>query len=464
MHEKIRNYIYSNRQRLLSVLDELVAVKSVKGEPAPGAPFGRGPRAALDKMLGICRSAGFDTRIYYDVIGTADLCPEDDFPELGILCHLDVVPAEDQKGWNTDPFKMSEKDGVLYGRGVIDDKGPLAAAFIAMKCIKDLGLPLKKGVRLIFGTDEENGSEDLKMYLAKNRLPDNVFTPDASFPVINIEKGMMRSRFSGSYRGGSIIRFRGGSIPNAVPDYAECELTGISLPLIKQETNLDKSGATFNVIDEGNNKVIVECSGRSAHAATPESGINAVTALIAVLGRLPLAEGKQKDIITGLGKVFPAGETDGTNAGLKCTYDRSGALTLVFSIFNMENNKCGGTIDVRFPVCMTLKEVKNAEKTALAVAGCSFDGFTGDEPHITDENSDFVKKLLTAYERVEGVKGECIAVGGGTYVHNIKGGVAFGVERYGTDYNMHGANEFITTDELVKDALIFAEAIAEICL
>ncbi len=462
MHDRIKEYIYSNRERLLSVLDELVAVKSVKGEPAPGAPFGIGPRAALDKMLGICRNSGFDTRIYYDVVGTADLCPEDDFPELGILCHLDVVPAEDQKGWKTDPFKMSEKDGVLYGRGVIDDKGPLAAAFIAMKCIRDLGIPMKKGVRLIFGTDEENGSKDLELYTAKNRLPDHIFTPDAAFPVINIEKGMMRSTFSGSYRGGSIVRFRGGSIPNAVPDYAECELTGISLPLIKQETNLDKSGAAFTVIDTGES-VMIECSGRSAHASTPESGINAVTALIAVLGRLPLAEGKQKEIIKGLGKIFPFGETDGTNAGLKCTYDRSGALTLVFSIFNMENGRCGGTIDVRFPACMSLKEVENGEKTALAVAGCTFDGYMGDEPHVTDENSDFVKKLLAAYERVEGEKGECIAVGGNTYVHNIKGGVAFGVERGGTDYHMHGANEFITTDELLKDAHIFAEAIFEIC-
>ncbi|MCR4780889.1 MAG: Sapep family Mn(2+)-dependent dipeptidase [Ruminiclostridium sp.] len=462
MHEKIKEYIYSNRQRLLSVLDELVAVKSVKGEPAPGAPFGRGPRAALDKMLGICRSAGFDTKLYYDVIGTADLCPEDDFPELGILCHLDVVPAEGQTGWKTDPFKMSEKDGILYGRGVIDDKGPLAAAFIAMKCIKDLGIPLKKGVRLIFGTDEENGSQDLELYTAKNRLPDHIFTPDAAFPVINIEKGMMRSKFSGSYRGGSIIKFRGGSIPNAVPDYAECELSGISLPLIRQETNLDRSGAVFTVIDAGKS-VMIECSGRSAHASTPESGINAVTALIAVLNRLPLAEGKQKEIIKGLGSIFPFGETDGTNAGLKCTYDSSGALTLVFSIFNMENGKCGGTIDVRFPACMSLAEVENGEKTALAAAGCVFDGYMGDEPHVTDSSSDFVKKLLAAYERVEGTKGECIAVGGNTYVHNIKGGVAFGVERDGTDYNMHGANEYITIEELLKDAQIFAEAIAEIC-
>ena len=129
----------------------------------------------------------------------------------------------------------------------------------------------------------------------------------------------------------------------------------------------------------------------------------------------------------------------------------------------MENGSCSGCIDVRFPVCLTLSDVEKAERSALGSAGCQFDGFMGDEPHITDENSDFVRKLLAVYERCEVEKGRCIAIGGGTYVHNIPGGVAFGVERGDTDYHMHGANEYITADELLKDAVIFAEAIAEIC-
>lgn len=464
MHEKIKTYIRENRQRMLAVLEELVAVRSVKGEPAPGAPFGTGTRAALDKMVRICRNAGFDTKICYDVVGTADLLPEGcEFPSLGILCHLDVVPADGQLGWLTDPFKMCEKDGVLYGRGVIDDKGPLAAAFIAMKCIKDLGIPLKKGVRLIFGTDEENGSEDLEIYLAKDKLPENVFTPDASFPVINIEKGMMRSRFSGTYKGGSIISFHGGRIPNAVPDHAECVISGFSQERIEKLINLDTSGAEFTVSGYEIRDLKIECTGRSAHASTPEGGINAVTALIGLLSRLTLDSGRQSDIISGLARIFPCGETDGSSVGLRRSDEKSGDLTLVFSIFDMENGKCEGCIDVRFPVCSSLSEVENAEREALKTAHLTFDSYMGDEPHITDGNSEFVQTLLSVYERVEGKKGECVAIGGGTYVHNIEGGVAFGVERGDTDYHMHGANEFITVDELMKDALLFAETIAELC-
>ena len=464
MHEKIRNYIKENRQRMLAVLEELVAVRSVKEEPAPGAPFGTGPRAALDKMAGICRSAGFDTAVCCDAVGTADLLPEGCvFPSLGILCHLDVVPADGQEGWVTDPFRMHEKDGVLYGRGVIDDKGPLAAAFIAMKCVKDLGIPLKKGVRLLFGTDEENGSEDLEMYLSRYKLPENVFTPDASFPVINIEKGMMRSRYSAEYRGGSVVSFRGGSIPNAVPDRAECVITGFSRELIEKLIKQDKSGAKFTVSGYDIRDLKIECTGRPAHASTPENGINAVTALIGLLDKLTLDPGKQSDIISGLARIFPCGVTDGEPVGLKRSDEKSGALTLVPSILHIENGKCSGTIDVRFPACLSLAEVEQAERAALESAHCVFDGYMGDEPHITDGDSGFVRTLLSVYERVEGEKGECIAIGGGTYVHNVEGGVAFGVERGDTDYHMHGANEFITADELLKDALLFAEAIVEIC-
>ncbi len=86
-----------------------------------------------------------------------------------------------------------------------------------------------------------------------------------------------------------------------------------------------------------------------------------------------------------------------------------------------------------------------------------------EEPHVVPEDSEFVKQLLAVYERVEGERGQCIAIGGGTYVHNIEGGVAFGAERGNTDYHMHGANEFITADELLKDAILFAHAIIEVC-
>ena len=184
MKQKITEFIYSHREELINTVKELVEIPSVKGTAAQGAPFGADPRRALDKMLEICAQHGFETACHDDVMGTADYDPSGDIG-LGILCHLDVVPAE-PLNWSYPPFKLTRRDGKLFGRGVIDDKGPCSAALYALYCVKELGFPLKKGVRLLFGTDEENGSNDLEIYCRSHELPPMVFTPDGSFPLSNI--------------------------------------------------------------------------------------------------------------------------------------------------------------------------------------------------------------------------------------------------------------------------------------
>ncbi len=460
MHDKIREYVYSKKGEIVSALRELVEIPSVKGEPEEDAPFGKEPKRALFKMMELCKNAGLSTKLCENVVGSADYSPDGEVG-LGILCHLDVVPVE-ESAWSTPPFSLTEKEGLLYGRGAIDDKGPAVAALFAVKCVMELGIPLKRVVRIIFGTDEENGSEDLKIYKSREELPEAVFTPDGSFPVINIEKGMMRSRFGGEIDGGSITELVGGKIPNAVSDSAYAVVEGIAEETVKNAISTQKSKAAFEVT-AGEVSVTIRCTGKSAHASTPEGGINAVTALISLLNRLPLAEGKQRDILKGLEEIFPYGETDGEHMGLKCSDKESGALTCLFSVFKMDKSHCEGMVDVRFPVCTNLSWVEKNERAAFNKACCEFKGYMGDEPHIVSENSDFVKALLEVYEMVEGEKGHCIAIGGGTYVHNIDGGVAFGVERGDTDYHMHGADEFITVDELLRDTVLFAETIARIC-
>lgn len=449
---EIREYIQSQKDEILRVLGELVEIPSVMGEPTENAPFGVEPKRALLKMCEICEKIGFSVTNYENAIGFAQY---GETADLGILCHLDVVPA-DGKGWETNPFSLVNKDGILYGRGVIDDKGPAVAALFALKCVKELGFPLKKGVRLIFGTNEENGSLDLDIYQKHDKFPPMVFTPDAGFPVINIEKGMARSRFKGKFLGGALKSFHGGKIPNAVPDSAFCELCGISRDNVEQAIASDKTGAAFKITQNGG-VITISCEGKPAHASTPESGVNAVTALISLLNKII-----DNQTLAGLEQLFPFGETDGASCSLKSS-DEHGALTAVFSIFDYDENGCSGTVDVRFPCCKNLAFVVETERAAFGKIGLEFDGYMGDEPHIVPEHSDFIKTLLSVYEKIEGERGFCRAIGGGTYVHNIEGGVAFGAERGDTDYHMHGDNEFITPDELLRDVELFAEAIREIC-
>lgn len=138
-------------------------------------------------------------------------------------------------------------------------------------------------------------------------------------------------------------------------------------------------------------------------------------------------------------------------------------MTCVLSILYTENKRLHGGIDIRFPLNHRFSTISSIICGKLEAAGFRIDSYNGSEPHCTDENSEFVQSLLRVYERVTGDKGRCIAIGGGTYVHEIEGGVAFGAEFPNEDGNMHSADEFITVENLLKNAEIMAEAIIEIC-
>lgn len=416
---KIREYLEAHKNDMINFLGELIAVRSVQGAPENNAPFGSEPAKALEIMLSKCSEYGFAVENVDNYAGSADLNSLK--PELAILSHLDVVP--EGTGWSSDPYVMryDEASDKLIGRGTCDDKGPAVAALFAAKAVKDLGIPLKKGVRLIFGTNEETGSADLAYYKSKRTLPPMVFTPDGEYPVINAEKGIIHVHFSAEYCG---IPVHGGTVINAVP--AVCS---------------DDS---------------CDYKGRSAHASTPEKGENAVTKFLSIQGNL-------HPLLDNLSCLFPHGELDGKSCGLGFEDEISGKMTCVLSMLNSDNGRLCGAVDIRFPIDRTNAEISGIICEKLKNAGFEIDSCKGIEPHFTDGNSEFVQSLLRVYERVTGDKGRCIAIGGGTYVHEIEGGVAFGAEFPGEDGNMHSADEFITVENLLKNAEIMAEAIVELC-
>lgn len=426
---EIRKYLESHKDEMLGLLSELVAIPSVQGEALEGKPFGEEPARALAFMLEKCREYGFAVENVDNYAGSADFgAPE---PELAILSHLDVVPAG--SGWSSDPFTLTADGDKLIGRGAIDDKGPAVAALFALRAVRELGIPLKKGVRLIFGTNEENGSADLAYYRSKRELPPMVFTPDGEYPVINAEKGMLRVYFSTAFKDGYI---KGGEVINAVPKLCTFDL---------QSCINGQEAVTY-----GRHK------GRAAHASTPEKGENAITEFLSCQSSL-------NPVIRRLSELFPHGELNGKSCGLGFRDDISGGMTCVLSMLNTRDGKLCGGIDIRFPLDRKKAEISRIICEKLRNAGFEIDSCDGVESHLTDENSTFVQALLKTYERVTGEKGRCIAIGGGTYVHEIDGGVAFGAEFPGEENNMHSPDEFITVESLLKNAEIMAEAIVEIC-
>ena len=428
---EIKKYINEHKDEMIELLKELVAIPSVQGEAEEGFPFGKEPARALETMLKKCEEYGFHVENVENYAGSADI---NDTPAgLAVLTHLDVVPVG--SGWTTDPFVLRYESDTdkLVGRGAIDDKGPAVAALFAARAVKELGIPLKKGIRLIFGTNEENGSADLAYYRQKRELPPMVFTPDGDYPVINAEKGMLRVYFSSDFDDDEIVEIQAGTVVNAVPQFCTVSM--------------------YN--DEGENVEAVY-EGVSAHASTPEKGDNAITQFLG-------SYCGENMLLVSLAKLFPHGETDGKSCGLGFSDELSGKMTCVLSLLNTENGRLSGGIDIRFPLDREKLEISEIICEALEGAGFTIDSCDGVEPHCTDENSEFVQTLLRVYERVTGDKGQCIAIGGGTYVHEIEGGVAFGAEFPNQDGRMHSPDEFITVENLLKNAEIMAEAMVELC-
>lgn len=444
---EIKEYLENNLENLKADLARLVKIPSVSGEKDGKYPFGRECGNALDEFLKIAEERGFTVKNYDYYAGSADLLPEGE-AELGILAHLDVVPVT-EKNWTMPPFEMTEKECRLYGRGVEDDKGPLLAAMWAMKAVKECGYALKGNVRLIAGCSEETGSElDIEEYRKREKMPSKVFTPDAEFPIITTEKGMLRFTFGGKVNTSTIISMEGGTVVNAVPSEARAVLRG-RIPLPKGE------GITA-FFEDGN--TVILCKGKSAHASTPAQGKNAFTELLAYL--IPVNEMTEGDrkLIDGLLTLFPKKETNGKAFDL-AVKDKSGETTCVFSIIDLQNGQLTAKADMRFPV--SLNKTKCAEKIKAAIerTGFSLLEINGSEPHSADEDSGFVKALLKAYSDVTGQPAFCKAIGGGTYVHNIEGGVAFGMEIEGQDNHIHGDDEWVGIDALLTAAEIYAKAI-----
>lgn len=446
---EIREYLENNFEQFKAALERLVRIPSVSGEAEGQYPFGKSCGEVLDEFLKICGENGFFTRNYDYFAGSADLY-EGSEPELGILAHLDVVPVT-EKDWSFPPFELTEQEGFLYGRGVTDDKGPLLAALFAMKAVRECGYKLQKNVRLIAGCSEETGSEkDIEAYCESAKMPPMVFTPDADFPIITTEKGMMRFSFGGSFDCQKIISVKGGTVVNAVPSEVAAVMDG--------EVKLNADGIIAKY-EKGKTEIV--CKGVSAHASMPEQGENAFTKLFTALMGCDLPENDRK-MLGSLLELFPHGETNGAALGLDCT-DASGSTTCVFSIIDFEAGKLSCKADMRFPVSLNKATVTEKFKAAAEKAGLEFVSATGSEPHTVDTDGEFVKTLLDVYNEVTGLEPWCKSIGGGTYVHGIEGGVAFGPEFEGEDNRIHGADERAKISSLLTSAEIYANAVIRLC-
>ncbi len=462
--QRIDAYFADKEQTLIDAVSRLVSIDSVEGDPAPGMPFGPGPAAALDAALELARSWGLAAKNHEGYVGTADLNDKPD--ALHILGHLDVVaPGE---GWTvTEPYSPKVIQGLIYGRGADDDKGPVAASLLAMRAVRELGIPLKANCRLIMGTNEESGSGDIAWYFSRNPYAPATFSPDSGFPVINTEKGGFRPSFSMNWPAQEALPrvkwLHGGFRVNVIPGEASAALEGIApadvVPFARKITS--RGGVQFSYAMEGG-LTVIHAKGAGAHAAMPEEGNNPITALVALLSALPLAEGPCKKALGDLAGMIPHGDLHGKALGIAQSEPVAGELTLAFTMLEVGETGLTGCFDSRVPLCATEDNCLKVAKKAFEDRGFTFDGVQG-KPHHTPSDSPFIQTLLRRYEQYTGLKGECLSTGGGTYVHDIPGGVAFGCTLPGFNTHLHGPDERARLSDLMVSAKMFTHIILDLC-
>ncbi len=405
---------------------ESIRFDSSKGRRSAGMPFGQGAYDCLVHFLRLAEEMGFETR---NIDGYAGEVCYGEGEEFAILAHLDVVPAG--SGWTKDPFGGTVEDGKIWGRGALDDKGPAICCLYSLKALKDEGFVPKKKIKLIVGCNEEDGWECIEHYRRVCSLPKTGFSPDADFPVIYAEKGILHLRMHFPLEGQPLfICLEGGSAANMV-----CDLC-IATPRSVNRKKAEKYGLSLE-----NGKLVSH--GKSAHGSTPEKGINAIEPVLRYYA----------DRCSAAARALECLFED--KYGLTKLEDETGNLTLSPNTVKYRKGELQFVCDIRYPATMSESDVL----AKINELGVKYEILHAQAPLNAGKDSPLVQTLLSVFEEYTGKKAEPIAIGGGTYARALEYGVAFGPELEGDEPVIHRADEYISLERVKLLLEVYKRAI-----
>ncbi|MDO4280941.1 MAG: dipeptidase PepV [Peptococcaceae bacterium] len=449
------------QEALLADLAPLIAIESVRDDSqrSEEAPFGPGPRAALDHMLALAAKDSFETEDVDHYAGVIRWGEGDKI--LGLLCHLDVVPATGT--WDTPPFEATRKDGRLYGRGTSDDKGPAMACYYALKLLREAGITPHCQIYFILGTDEESTWQCLAHYFEKMPMPDFAFSPDADFPIINGEKGMfdIDFRWSGRATGsdGTVVDFHGGTRSNIVPDHASCTIRtphGESLAR-EWQSFLDAHPKITASLDQADDLVTILVHGQSAHAMEPECGVNAGTYLARFLSHYDFSDA---DAYFNLLGQYLYQDHFGESLGIASEDPVMGTVSVNPGIFSFDGERGQITLNIRYPrstdLNTILRKLRRAAHKMKLQLGMDRNA---KGVHYVPADDPLVATLLETYRDHTGREAAERSIGGGTYARLVPRGVAYGMTMPDSDVVIHQPNESLMLADLEAATAIYADAI-----
>ncbi|MGG0027146.1 dipeptidase PepV [Bacillus safensis subsp. osmophilus] len=458
--------VIRKKDDLIKDTQSFLQIESVLDEEGgkEGKPFGEKVDDALQYMLKKGEDEGFTVKNVDGYAGHIEYGEGEDI--VGVLCHVDVVPAGD--GWTTPPFSADIRENKIFARGAIDDKGPTMAAFYALKILKDSGLQLSKKIRMIIGTDEESDWRCVDHYFKHEAMPQIGFAPDADFPIIHAEKGIIDATLSFTYQQTAdhprytLKQFTSGMRLNMVPDEAAVTVTAaqehdaepLKTAFEAYLANHKLSGEVKNTADG----LHFTLKGVSVHAMEPAHGTNAGIHMANFLCGHELDE-HGLAFTSQINALFDQ-DTRGQKLGIACKDDISGDLTLnVGTIRYKQNEEAKLGLNVRYPVTADGKDVK---KGIESIKGASLLKFEDSPPHHVSKDHPLVKTLQRVYEEQTGDPATLIAIGGGTYARSLEAGVAFGPLFPGRPDCAHQKDEYIEIDDLLRAAALYAQAMYEL--
>lgn len=453
----VRKQVEALSPEMLASLKALLSIPSVKDMPtaSSSAPFGEGIGRALKYSLELGEKLSFKSVNLDGYCGYIEYAPcGPDAEQLGIMCHLDVVPIGE--GWTHDPFGAEIVEGRLYARGALDDKGPVISTLYGLAIAKKLAGEgnFKRNVRIILGCDEESGWECMDYYKKCEKLPALAFSPDASYPLVNSEMNIFHVTFAHKFA--SKLRFSAGERANVVPGKAEAFVPLAPADILPVAELMLGSAFPFDVKEApGGSSILV--SGVSAHGSLPDDGKNAMLALLSVLAQLPLAA-EDKYTLNLLYNAFKL-DTHGQGFGLDET-DASGRLTLNPGVISWDENGLNAlTLDIRAPLTLDEATITARLKCKLGEFEITSANFTAG--HYVDPSSELVTKLMKIYRDLSGdTNTQPLAIGGGTYARCMPGiAVAFGPEFPDKEAPVHMPDEYLTLEDFMFNTEATAEAI-----
>lgn len=449
---KYKQALINNQELFIQRLIELLKINSIYDDStkSPEMPFGAGIEKALTHFLNMAQADGFQTLKDGGYAGHIEYGgTSEDAKLIGILCHLDVVPVGDD--WSADPFDPQIIDGRIIARGAMDDKGPTMAAYSALKIIKDLQIPLKNKIRIILGTDEETGWRGIEHYFQNYEMPEIGFAPDADFPLIYGEKGMIHGYLQGNgfTEEEDLISIKGGSRFNIVIDKAEAQSKQDHSFAFYQYLQANNLLGSFQIKD---GKYYYEIIGTAAHAMEPFKGVNAGTHLCNFFKAYtsnPLVH----FVSDNLHEDFSL-----KKLGLEYISDEMGSLTCNVGIIDL--TKSGRVaLDLRYPIGFEYDNFINVMQKNLG-STISLADFTNKVPHYVDPHDSLVEGLYQIYvKHTNDFENKPLTIGGGTYARALKKAVAFGMEMPGDPTVAHQKDESIKISAYLQAILIYVDAI-----